>query len=204
MKLQFLIFIIFLITLVENSEITTNHIMTISTETIFSNLPANQNQYYTIYVPSTYYKYTFKIKVSNTYISSSSSLSLSFIGHSSKYPNTISSNNIAQGSLYFSSIISSSGYTTYESSYVVTKSSINYLTFVLTPSKYINNASITITRIYSSDSSDSNVKTDASDVVFIIVFFSIFIFCVFFCIIFFVCRAFCECFKNSTVIQTSP
>ena len=29
-------------------------------------------------------------------------------------------------------------------------------------------------------------------------------FCAIFCVIFFVCRAFCECFKNSTVIQTSP
>ena len=202
MKLQFFIFSIFLISLAANSSITTK-LMSTGSETTFSSLKSNQKQYYTVSAMSNY-KYTFKIKVKNTYISSSTSLSISYITHSTRYPDTSSYYNEAQGSLYFNTISTyTSGYNTYESSsYTVSKYSISYLTFVLTPYKNIDSASITITKTYdgSSSSSSSNVK----GVVFTIVFFVIFFICIIFCIIFFVCRAFCECFKNATIIQTSP
>ena len=198
MKLQFLIFTIFLITLVESESIYNATTMYSGSEKTFYSLTANKNQYYTISATRNY-KYTFKIKIKSSYISSSSYLSLSYIGHSSIYPNTNSYNNEDQGSLYCTYTSTSSGYITYEYSYTVTKSFIYYLTFVLTPKNYIDSVSITITENYSSNISDST-----SSIAFIIIFFTIFIFCAIFCVIFFVCRAFCECFKNSTVIQTSP
>ena len=105
----------------------------------------------------------------NTSISSSSYLSMSYIGHISRYPNTISSYNEAQGSLYMYYKSSSSGYNTYECSYTVSKYSIYYLTFVLTPSKGIDSVSITITRTYSSNSSSSSSSSASNDIVFIIV-----------------------------------
>ncbi len=187
MKLEILILSIFLIASVMNI---TTYNMYSNSEKQVSNLYANNKYYFTI---SAYKnnKYTFRIKVKNTYYSSY--FSLSYIGHVYSTPST-SNEEGGYLSLSTSSSLYYSGYNIYESSsYTVSKSSINYLTFVLTPSRDIDLASITI------------LETNSlNDVVFIIVFFTIFIFCVFFCIIFWVCRAFCECFKNRPVIQTVP
>ena len=199
MKLQFLIFSIFLITLVTNSEISST-LMILDYERTFSNLLANQKYYYTISA-STNYKYTFKIKAKSTSISSSSYLSISYIGHSSRYANTISSMNEAQGSLSAYQITSYSGYNTYAYAYTVSYYKIKYLTFVLTPSKDIDSVSITISEIYSGSSISSST---ANDIVFIIIFFTIFSFCVIFCIAFVFCKAFCECFKSRPAIEPVP
>ena len=174
MKLQIFIFSIFLISLAANSSITTK-LMSTGSETTFYSLTSNKKQYYTVSAMNNY-KYTFKIKVKNTYISSSSSLSISYIAHSTRYPDTSSYYNEAQGSLYFNSISTyTSGYNTYESSsYTVSKYSISYLTFVLTPYKNIDSVSITITKTYASSSSSSS--SNSSIVAFIIVFFVIFFF----------------------------
>ena len=199
MKLQLLIFSIFLITLVTNSDIN-SVLMTINSERTFSNLYAYQRYNYTISA-LTNYKYTFKIKVKSTSISSSSYLSISYIGHKNRYPDTISSLNVAQGSLYLDYSSYSSSYNTYEYTYTVSNYNIYYLTFVLTPSKGIDSVSITITRTYSSNSSSSSSSSAASAIVFIIVFFSIFSFCVIFCIAFVFCKACCDCFRISPAIE---
>ena len=81
------------------------------------------------------------ITLFNTY--SSSSLSLSYIAHPSQTPG---SKNEEEKNTFF--IISSSntpGYNTYESLYTLTSSSFEYVSFVLTPLKFIDSASITIT-----------------------------------------------------------
>ena len=113
MKLQILILSIFLITLVESESITNATTMYSGSERTVYSLEANKKYYYTISA-SYNYKYTFKIKVKNTYISSSSYLSVSYLGHGSSYPNAINSYNTDYGSLScsYSSIYSS--YYTFE------------------------------------------------------------------------------------------
>ena len=66
MKLQFLIFTIFLITLVESESIYNATTMYSGYEKTFYSLTANKNQYYTISATRNY-KYTFKIKVKSLY-----------------------------------------------------------------------------------------------------------------------------------------
>ena len=141
MKLEFLILSIFLInSVIDSTDIVTNTMYSNNEQTFYS-LKAGNKYYFTI---SAYYnrEYTFKIKMKNYYYSSY--FSLSYIGHIFSTPSTY---NKAEGSLYLHT--SSSSYITslniYESSsYKVTDSSINYLSFVLTPSKDIESVSITI------------------------------------------------------------
>ena len=137
MKLEFIILSIFLIASVMSININE---MISGSERTFSNLDANQKYYFTIRAYNEK-QYTFKIKVKNTY--SSSSLSLSYIAHPSQTPG---SKNEEEKNTFF--IISSSntpGYNTYESLYTLTSSSFEYVSFVLTPLKFIDSASITIT-----------------------------------------------------------
>ncbi len=108
-------------------------------ERTFLNLKVSQSYYFTIRAYEEK-QYTFKIKVNNTY--NSSSLSLSYIAHNFSTP---ISNNQDEGNSFF--IISSSytpGFNIYESLYTVTGSYIEYVSFLLTPSKDKDLASITI------------------------------------------------------------
>ena len=137
MKLKFLILSIYLITSV--MALTINEMQS-GVEKTFSNLKVSQSYYFTIRAYNEK-QYIFKIKVKNTY--SASSLPLSYIAHTSQTPST---KNQEEGKAFY--VISDSylsGYNIYESLYTVIKSSIEYVTFVLTPSKDIDSVSITIT-----------------------------------------------------------
>jgi hypothetical protein len=192
MKLEFLILSIFLITsVIDSTDIDTNSMISNSEQTFYS-LKAGNKYYFTVYA---YYnhEYTFRIKMKNYYYSSY--FSLSYIGHIFSTPSTF---NKAEGSLNLHTSTSTyiTSFNIYESSsYKVTDSSINYLTFVLTPSKDIESVSI---KILESKASSNN------EVIFIIVFFSIFVFCVIFCIIFVFCKACCECLKPKPTVQPVP
>jgi len=197
MKLQILFLSIFLITLVESEYIYNATTMDLGTEETVYGLKSNKKYYYTVSAGYNY-KYTFKIKVKNNYISSSSYLSVSYIVHSSSYPNAINSYNTDYDYLFCSNTGTSFSYYSFEYSYSNYKySSAYYITFVLTPSKNIDSASITIKR-----TSIKNISDDEAS--FLKVIFSIFIICVAFCIIFAIVRSFYVCLKIKPIIQPSP
>jgi len=112
MKLQFLIFSIFLITLVANKDITNATILNVDSERTFISLIFNQSQYFTMYAIYNC-KYTFKIKAKSTSIPSSSSLSLLYIGHKYFYPDSIITLNNEYGSL-------NNSYSSINSNYTIT------------------------------------------------------------------------------------
>ena len=171
MKLQFLIFSIFLITLVANKDITNATILNVDSERTFISLIFNQSQYFTMYAIYNC-KYTFKIKAKSTSIPSSSSLSLLYIGHKYFYPNSIITLNNEYGSLNNSYSSINSNYTTYEYSCKIKNKESEYITFILTPNKYIDSVSIVVTKIYLK-------KISFSYLIFILVFFTIFIISIF-------------------------
>lgn len=196
MKYELLIISIFLITSIVGLTSIDQTNMTVGIEKTFTKLTSLQKKYFTIYTYSSKYsyKYTFKLKVNNTYNCSSSSFYLSYIKHSSNTPSTSSSE-------YYITLTNSSnttrGYYTYEASYIVPLYNY-YLSFVLSPKINIDSVSITITRTNSENTSNSNNKV--SEIIFIIIFFSIFFFCLILCVVIFICRACCECFRPKPII----
>ena len=200
MKLVILILSIYLTTSVEDMTNITTNIMTKDIEKTFYNLTKKQTYYYTIRAYNQR-KYTFRLKVQRGYISSSSSLSLSYIGHNSSIPSEYKPDIIDEGSLYLTSS-SSRGYNIYQSQYKVTKSSINYVTFVLTPIKNISSVSIIIFE-YNYENKDSSSVVDFELIgIFLTIFLALLAITLVICI--FGKDTICKCCRKKTIIQPVP
>ena len=82
----------------------------------------------------------------------------------------------------------------YKSSYTVSKSSINYVSFRITPNIDIDSISIIISRTSSGNSS----------ITLILVFFVLFLIIFIFCLIFLLCKLLCFKVVKSTSVEPSP
>ena len=89
-----------------------------------------------------------------------------------------------------------SNYTTYEYSCKIKNIKSEYITFILTPNKYIDSVSIVVTKIYLN-------KISYSYLIFILVFFTIFIISIFIIAFYIICKDSNECSKNNSEIQPS-
>jgi len=194
MKYEFLIIIFLIISIIDSTKIDQT-IMDLDKEIIFNNLTSSQKKYFTV---NTYnylfiYKYTFKIKVKNTY--SKSNFTTNYMEHSSETPSI-------NDKEYFITPVTSNkqtyGYNTYENSFRVQKK-INYLTYVLIPKTNIDSVSITITKKYVSNAESQDNKNTV-EIIYVIVIFSIIFLCCFAYVIIAVCRACCRCFRPKPII----
>ena len=126
---------------------------------------------------------------------------MSYIGHNSSIPSEYKPDIIDEGSLYLTSS-SSHGYNIYESKYKVTKSSINYVTFVLTPIKNISSVSIIIFE-YNYENKDSSSVVDFE---LIKIFLTIFLALLAITLVIWIFGkdTICKCFRKKPKIQPVP